>query len=398
MGDWKTIVDRWLACPAVAGVHVRWLSSQQCVYSLCILQKHEQLISVVVQQAELTTPEELFTHLKPSIPVLLSIEGKGILVRQVATVGEEISDIIPNAKAEDFYVIQHPHQLVSMARREVIDRMVDTFTQQGLYVLAVHTGPFALNAVLPFLPGNTADVSLPGQQLLVRELQISEVKPEGDSPLSNARYTIGEETIPARSLLAYATALTHFVPTESSLAQSERQREYWHRRLFTKALPVVLGFFLLVLLVNTIVYTQAFQINQTLVTQASASTQVLQRLTALQQKVADKEKFLATLNWERTDSKAALADRLAATLPTEVVLTDLQISPLHKTQYQKEKKKVFDSHTLYVAGRCDDLVILNRWLSQLEAEPWIAQLREQQYTSGQDHHSGHFSFTVVLQP
>ena len=398
MDSWKSIVDRWLASPLVAGVHVRWISPQQCVYSVCVLKQHQQLISVVTQKAELATLEELFTYLKPAIPVLLTVEGKGILIRQVATAGEEISDIIPNAKAEDFYVTQHAHQLVSVARREVVDRMVNSFTQQGCYVLAVHTGPFALNVMLPFLPDETVEISLPSQQLQISDQQISEVKPASDTTLSNERYTLGEETIAARSLLAYATALTHFVPAESALMQPERQQEYWHRRLFSKALPLVLGFFLLVLLINTLVYTQAFQKNRTLVTQASASTQVLQRLTALQQKVADKEKFLATLNWERTDSKASLADRLAATLPAEVILTDLQISPLHKTRYQKEKKKVFDSHTLYVAGRCDDLVVLNQWLSRLETEPWIAQLREQQYTSGQDHHSGHFSFTVVLQP
>ena len=399
MQAWRTLIDRWLAANTVAGVHVRWVSAQQCVYTLCVLRQRKQVISVVDKRADITSLDELLNYLTSDVPVYLTVEGKGVLVRKVADERDDfLREIIPDAQAADFYTTRHPHQFVSVVRRSVVDQTLAALTQRGQPVLAVCTGPFALNALVPFLSDEVTSLSVAGQQLTMVDQQISSVISIADHDEPDARYAIGDEVLPARYLLAYATALRHFVPTEAVIAQEGAQQEFRQRQLFTKALPLLLGFFLLALLINTAVYLPTFRKHEALTEQASAHRVVLNRLASLQKEVAEKETFLRTLGWQHTNQKAALADRLATTVPAEITLTEVQVSPRDEAQHKKDKKQVFDNQTLWVAGQCSDVVVLNSWLSELEEQVWIHRLSDQQYAATSNDSFGSFSFTLWLHP
>ena len=192
-----------------------------------------------------------------------------------------LQHIIPNARPEDFYTTQHHHQFVSIIRREAVDRTVAALSEKGLFVLSVSAGPFALNALAPILSDGISAFCIQGQQLTMIGQQISDITPVAENGEPEARYTVGEGDLAARYLLAYATALTHFVQTSGSLLQESGQQEFRHWQIFTKTLPALLVFFLVVLLINTVVYLDAFQTNQELVHQTSSSTAMLEKLTHL---------------------------------------------------------------------------------------------------------------------
>ena len=399
MIPWQPIADRWLGSKIVAGIHLHWVSAQQCSYTLCVLEKRKQIISVVTKKSDISNLENLVGYLAPEVPIHLTIEGKGVLVRKVADHTENyLQQIIPNARSEDFHTIQHPHQFVSIVRRDAIDQAVAALSGHGLFVLSVSMSYFTLNTLIPFLTNEITSLNLHGQQLTITAGQISGINSLVGDDEPEVRYAIGDEQVHTRYLIAYASALTHFVPNSSSLLQEAGQQEFRHRQVFTKALPVLLVFFLVLLLVNTVVYVNAYQNNQELTQQASSSAVVLTRLTTLQQEVTDKERFLNTLGWERPDSKVSLADRLAATVPAQIVLSDLQISPLDEARLKKEKKQVFNSQIIRVSGQSEDILVLNEWLSELEAQDWVHRLEHQQYINNQEEKLGTFSFTLRLQP
>ena len=396
MGRWQTIADRWLVSKRAVGIHVHWLNAQQPVYALCVLEQRKQVLSIIDKKTGITTLEELSTHLLPGVPIYLSIEGKGVLVRKIAAENSNfLQEIIPDARTEDFYASRHPHQFVSVVRREVVDQTVAGLAQQGFFVLEAYTGLFALNNLLPFFSEEVSSIRIAGQELMITGQQVSSVVSFGEEVSEAPRYVVGEETIATRHLIAYATALSHFVPQSTGLPQTDLQREFRHRQLFTKALPATLGFFLLVLLINTFVYTKAFQRHEDLTTQTADHGVVLGRLNTLQQEVDTKEKFLATLGWQGTEGKAATTDRLSATVPDEVVLTEVTVNPQHKAE---KNKQVFEDGAVRVVGHCSDMVVLNRWLVQLEAQSWVHQLTEQQYTADTDRRMGSFSFILKLVP
>ena len=402
--------QRYLPAKTVAGVHVRYLSAQQCTYTLCILKQDKQILSVVEQHDDITETTTLFSYLSTKIPVCLTVEGKGILIREVESGLRAPADILqyimPNAKPEDFYVQVSEKTLAAVVRQTVVDELIALFQAQNLYVLSVRMGPFALNSLLPFLDDTIDTIALPGEQLHIEKQQIKAIAPAEGASLDR-QYTVGGETVNACYLLAYATALIHFVPTGTSadIATSmsatiaEEQQEFYHRRLFTTAVPAVLGFFLIVLLINAFLYFQAFQQNQTLQTQSASDARLLSQLTKLEEEVESKERFLSILGWEKAVSLTSLVDRLAATVPEAVVLTHLQVSPLDEARYQTEKKQVFTSNQLLVEGSCHDLIALNEWFLVLENSTWIAKLEDQQYVANPEQPgSGAFSFTIRLQP
>ncbi|WKN45344.1 hypothetical protein [Tunicatimonas pelagia] len=399
MKAWDTISNRWLKSKTVAGVHARWAPSQECTFSVCVLEQRKQMIQVVTKRAGIKRWEELTEYIAPHTPIHLTVEGKGILVRKVAEDSQNyLSEIIPDARLEDFYAIRYSGQWVGIARRSVVDKLLERFNGHHRWVLSVQLGPFSLNTILPYLSQEITALHLPFQNIDVADQQLQQIHTTNEHDHSEARYTIGDEVIPSRDLLAYATALSYFIPVEGNLPQQATQAEFKQRQIFTKSLPVILGFFLLVLLINSVVYFRAFQQNELLVGESVAHQSVLQKLTTLQQEVAEKEAFLTTLNWENSRSKASLADRLAATVPNDIVLTQLHVSPLDENRYRKDKRKVFDSSQLRITGHCHDMVVLNRWLSELEQQPWVAKLQNQQYTADASREAGEFMFTLLLQP
>lgn len=402
--------QRYLPAKTVAGVHVRYLSAQQCTYTLCILKQDKQVLSIVEQHDDIQEIETLFSYLSAKVPVYLTVEGKGILIREVESgLGEPadmLQQLMPNAKKEDFYVQVSEKALVTVVRRTMVDTLLALFRAQDLSVLSLQVGPFAINTVIPFLEETMDIVGLPSYQLRLEDQQIKAITPAEETVSLQQEYLVGEEKIAAHELLSYATALSYFAPTETvpaSTADStitvHAEQAFYHRRFFTKAFPAVLGFFLIGLLINTVLYFQAFEQNQTLQTQSASDARLLSQLTKLQEEVESKEQFLSILGWEKAVSLTSLADRLAATVPPAVVLTHLAVSPLNEARYQKEKKQVFISNQLLVEGSCHDLLALNEWFLVLENSPWIAKLEDQQYIADPEQPgSGTFSFTIRLQP
>ena len=53
MIPWQPIADQWLGSKTVAGVHLHWISAEHCSYTLCVLEKHKQVISVVTKKADI---------------------------------------------------------------------------------------------------------------------------------------------------------------------------------------------------------------------------------------------------------------------------------------------------------------------------------------------------------
>ena len=60
--------DDWLRAKTVAGVHVRWITAQQCSYTLCVLEQRKHMVSVCNKQANISSLEELLSYLTPPVP------------------------------------------------------------------------------------------------------------------------------------------------------------------------------------------------------------------------------------------------------------------------------------------------------------------------------------------
>ena len=259
------------------------------------------MLSVVEQHTDITDIAVLFSHLSAKVPIYLTVEGKGILIREVESGLREpatvLQQVMPNAKREDFYVQVSEKALAAVVRRTMIDELVALFRAQNLSVLSLQVGPFAINTVLPFLEETMGTVVLPGYQLSLEDQQIKAITLAGETVSLQQEYLVGEENIAAYELLSYATALSYFAPitpasTADSMITVHAEQAFYHRRFFTKAFPVVLGFFLIVLLINTVLYFQAFEQNQQLQTQSASDARLLSQLTKLQEEVESKEQIL----------------------------------------------------------------------------------------------------------
>src|SRR3546814_17368441 len=102
-------------------------------------------------------------HIGRDVPVAISINGKGIIHRMLPEDGVDengLKTVLPNAKAEDFYVQQTEWEgatWLSVARREVVDKIVEQVEQLGVAVVCVALGPLATLLFTNYLAGGQAD-------------------------------------------------------------------------------------------------------------------------------------------------------------------------------------------------------------------------------------------------
>src|SRR5690606_27373475 len=160
----------------------------------------------------------LTSRIAGNVPVVLSFSGKGIIHRMLPAnnVGSDgLKTILPNAKAEDFYVQQTEWEGVnwpSVVRRELVDKVVAQVEQQGIAVTCVALGPLATLLFADYLGGGEGDRAvLLGRHRFEEqhgkwvgyELLPAEYIPQG-KPVDIGGEQMNEKLVPAFAL-AFAT-------------------------------------------------------------------------------------------------------------------------------------------------------------------------------------------------
>ena len=92
-----------------ASVEIVINSEKERIYNFVLVKYINNKIKILEKQPELTNFNELLKFLKKKYPVIITLNGKGILIKKIAVnsklKNEEIfRQVFPNAKLDDFYI------------------------------------------------------------------------------------------------------------------------------------------------------------------------------------------------------------------------------------------------------------------------------------------------------
>ncbi len=391
----------------VAGVSLTLLPDNGYNISCCILQKQKDTVIIEHQKSHVASLEEL-TVITGNLPVVLAIEGKGILLKKTAKADQQqaLQLAMPGAKMKDFYLETWPapaeEQWVSLARKQEIDALLEKFRASKIQVCSLLFGPFKLSSVMPFLgyAQDSSEVAIQtgyyhmqwqGQQILA--IQKTEEQ-------TNVTYQIGDDLVNAEVLLPYSLALDALMqPTspESPWPMVSIQRnEFYEKRIFQKASIAALAVLLSLLGINTLLFSEAFTENEELRAQTTSYKSSLVQLQQLQQEVTAKGQIIQSLGMESHHRPAFYLDRLGASLPSKIQLTLLTAFPAEEEKFKKKQNLYFNAALIQVGGLCQNPAILNDWLISIEQLYWVDKIQGQQYHYDTRAESGVFEFLIVI--
>ncbi len=313
-------------------------------------------------------------------PICLLLNGKGIIYRKL-TVKESMSEvdlvktIIPNAKPEDFYLQQYTvsqqndksTKILSLARKSLIDKIISDFSGKFDFIVDISFSPFALDNILPVV--STKKIHY--KNLL---LEVEQQKIENFSLLNNAgeaqSISIGNNTIDSGLLPAFALGfsfLLDYKNLDTTVPNiNERRGEYVYKQKIMLTSKIALIVLFVILLANFLIFDHFYKKVQSEEQSVANQEETIDKLNELKEEFASKDRFLQQSGLLEQNKVSFYLDRLAASVPNNITLIDLQVNPLANPN----KKEDFDliNNLIRISGTSNRSASFNDWVKGLKAD------------------------------
>lgn len=364
---------------ALTALHVFMLSDDVIRAEWVQLQKERG--KVVTKQKETFSGSfnEFLKSFSSEYPIALSLDGKGVLVKKWEHAGESpkaiFRELFPQAQFQEFYMQLHtvPNQLwVSVSRKAFIQKLLISLNHVGGPVIDLKFGPFHLEFVFTLTENADTNWILPNYDInwaekTIHNYAVKETKNE-------FLIEIGTDRISSHNLLSFSHGLLLLANTQNLnndidevLAQRE---EYRYKILIQKAGWSILVFFFVLLILNYLVfssYNNKLNATQALYQSNLKTISRLENLTAL---LKQKEALAIKVGASSRQQFSYIADRLAATVPSFITLTSLNLTPATtKTRYNDTPE--FDKGKIIISGTISNSFRLYSWIEQLKKTTWI---------------------------
>ncbi len=397
--------------PRVAGVELLLADGETLAANLVIVKRIRAKVHFVNGEYGLTTIGAIKHHVPDGVPVALTIGGKGIIHRTMAG-GRQAADedslkqVLPNAKPEDFYVqkIQLEGALMlSVARRKPIDDILSQLEKQGLVLFSVALGPFAVNSFLDYLGhAGMESLTLGRHHFTLHQDAFTgyELLPGETSPTK--KVAIADEQLNERLVPAFAAAFHVIggIPFDQLPIPNVQvaAADYRQQLAFKRSGIVLMAFFLLLLLGNAGYF---MHYSDKVASFAGSDARGIQReIDALRQQSLTRDALLDGLwhtdvpRWEM----AYMADRIASSLPTGILLGELAIYPRDEALSRKQRRPIHTPSAIRIKGTSVDMPLLNGWVKQVRMLAFCETVEIAEYGYNDREGTGTFILHLELKP
>ncbi|WDF66500.1 PilN domain-containing protein [Flavobacterium sp. KACC 22763] len=342
------------------------------IYNLLTVKKKANKISIVSKQT-FETFDALIKTTDKKLPILLVIEGKGVLNKEINFDNETDLNWQKNI---DFNTIFYTDikgansNFISFCRKNIVEESITQFQKNGFQVIDIYIGSFLgalLNNVLKRDVLYSTDIKLEFENEIISGFS------KQNETVANVNYQIGEETVSNVFLPLYGSVIHFFVkPKEVSktINSNLNNEELIYKKAFNFLGVAMLAGFLLSLMISYFLIQYYGTKNSELNLQTVYSNQSYQLILDLE---AQKEKKLNLLKESGVLSSkffSFYSYEIMQTVPSAISLTELNIAPL-KEEYKENKKALFDSGTIIIKGETYQESSFNSWLENLKKMDWL---------------------------
>lgn len=327
----------------------------------------------IVSKRAFETFESLSNKIDLKLPVLLVIDGKGVLNKEIDFNKE--ADVSWH-KNIDFDAIYHTsfksgnNNFISFCRKNSIDEIVAKFKKANFQVIDIYIGSFL--AVLLHTTINK-DTIVSGDLILSFENEklVSFTKPE--EQIKKETYNIGIDTISSNILALYG-ALIHFFIQQKEVSKTKNETLNVEEIIYKKAFNVfgvsILVGFLGSLLISYFMIQYYGSKNAELNLKNVYSNQSYQKILVLEKQRQNKLNILKESGFLSSKFLTYYGYELIKNIPNDLSLNEVNIVPIGK-EIKPNKKITFDSKTIVIKGETFNETSINKWIDGLKKMNWI---------------------------
>ncbi|NHN27409.1 hypothetical protein FIA58_017145 [Flavobacterium jejuense] len=342
-------------------------------YTLLTFKKTKDKLDII-ENKSFTNFNSLIEVIDVKIPVILSVDVRGVLNKKI-DVTSEID--LAWQKNIDFDSIYHTSYtlknniFMSFCRKNVVEDWLAILESKKIQIIEVYTG--SLLSVLLADNLNTNIIVSGNLSLNLEQNELLNFTKLESIPDLN--YTIGENLVSNYTLPLYGIALHYFVQNES-VSKSEWKNksidEVVYRKVFSTFGLTMLVVFLVTLLISYLLIQHYSSKNAELNIQNVYSNKAYQRIISLEEQKKDKEKIIKDSGFLSDKFLSYYSYEIVKSIPNSISLNELNSAPLQRVVKHNEKVEITPG-VILVKGITIDEDGFNNWLRNLKKFDWIAK-------------------------
>lgn len=341
-------------------------------YNVLTVKKKGNKIDIVSSNS-FDTFDKVARNIDLKIPVLLAIDGKGILNKEIDFNTESDVNWYKNIDFESIYhtsIIGSGSNFMSFCRKNIVNEITDQFLKKGFQVADIYVGSF-LAALLydavkkETLTSNDLLLEFDNKKLVQFTKQAEPVKREN--------YTIGKEVISNQFLPLYGI-IVHFFIQQKEVSKTTNETLSTEEIIYKKAFNI-LGITMLVgflssLLLSYLLIQYYGSKNAELNLQNVYSNQSYQLILDLEKQKENKQQLLNESGFLSSKFLSFYSYEIIKGIPGDISLTNLNIIPVSK-EVKATQKISFDAKLIVIKGETFNETSFNNWMEKLKKMSWL---------------------------
>ncbi|PKP11182.1 MAG: hypothetical protein CVU08_12775 [Bacteroidetes bacterium HGW-Bacteroidetes-3] len=353
-----------------------------------------QLIELLFKNNELKIEKRFFSssfdsslkkELLKGYPIILHVEGENVMNKIVENKTGYRNNVIFKANPDDFYFFEY-HQdteiFLSIARKYIIDGIINKISDINLYVIHISIGPFVMANLLPILNGyskissSNCTLDIDTNSILSFKNEISSLE----------KFVVKGEVLDHREMPLIASFLDYKYPNLAidfdNKFLTQNKSEYLFKKRFKVSIVFSLLFFLVSLTISHNLhnfYLSSLAKNKSFYL---TSQKTIIEINTLRDEKILKEKILQTSGvYNKSFIVKYIAD-IGNFVPGDITLKSIDVVPTLK-KIRNDEKINFNFGSIEITGETSNDNSFNSWITDLKTLPWIEKMDIVDYTEEQ---------------
>jgi Tfp pilus assembly protein PilN len=403
----KWIPRKYLVKSEVCSVEAAFADNGTTFYYTHLKNKNNKLN--LVSAASSTDKLELPNGIeKNKIPLVLIVNGKGVVLKKISlsenteqSFEELIRSNLPAINPDDFFIQlfkqTNNSAFIALCRKEQVKNLIDELNLKKIDIANVLIGAPAVMGLQPLwssfntLPTTFQTIELTNNDvdsITIANTENATVKIDDIS--FNATHTLG-----FAGGLAYLT-MAHIAETNSA-ELLEVENKHLEKNKFRTIMIGLIGIAFIISVTNVMFYTSYFNTNNKLESELNVYQGKYDQINELLTDYQKKKGLIENAGILNKNKISEYADKIAATIPDEVILSELYFNPQQENDESEDSLITFQNKQLIIKGNCNKSLIINEWANVLKMQKFIKDVSLEKFSYNNEGLLPNFEIKIITE-
>jgi Tfp pilus assembly protein PilN len=344
---------------------------------------------------------------KNKIPVLIILNGKGIILKKISlseNSEQNFEDLIranlPAINPDDFFVqlVRQSNNtaFITLFRKEQLTPILEELKFKKINIANVLIGVPTIKGLQPLWSNfNTLSTTFHTVELTNNDID------NITSTTENATVKIDDISFDSTHTLGFAAGLSYLTQVKiaetNSVELLDIETKHLEKNKFWFLMIAVVAIAFLLSVANVIVYTNYFNKNNQLESELNVYQSKYDQINQLLTDYQKKKELIENVGILSKNKLSEYADRIAATIPEEVTLTELYFNPKQDNDESEDSLIIFKNKQLIIKGNCNKSLIINEWANILKMQKFIKDVSLEKFVYNNEGILPNFEMRIITE-